>query len=62
MRKNEAGYDKLDTNEMSMLIHPYEILVDKTDGRRDCSEFLRRLFSHKIFKVLLISMSLNLDE
>jgi len=47
---------------MSMLINPYEILVGKTDGRRDCSECLRRLFSHKIFKVLLISMSLTLDE
>jgi len=38
---------------VSMLINPYEILVGKTDGGRDCSEFFRTIFNHKNFKVLL---------
>jgi hypothetical protein len=47
---------------MSMVKNLYENLVGKTDGRRDCSELLRTLLRHKILKVFLKSIRLNLDE
>ena len=46
----------------SMVRNPYEILVRKADGTSDCSEFLGKLFSHKILKMLLKSVFLSLDE
>lgn len=59
MKQNKTNWA---LTSMNMVRNPYEILVGKIDGRRDCSEFLRTLFSHKILKLLLKLMYLTLDE